>query len=58
MKAGEEFNNLMPTVNGCWAAKIFGLTWDSSGIDVIGDKCVVEAKFSLPRESGWTVLEY
>jgi len=58
MRAREEFNNLMPIINEQWVAKVLGLKWNPSGIDVIGDKCVVEVKFSLPREPSWTVLEY
>ncbi|MDD5700159.1 MAG: hypothetical protein PHH00_03130 [Candidatus Nanoarchaeia archaeon] len=48
----------MPTLNEKWAAQVLGLEWQPAGIDLTGDRCIVEVKFSLPREIGWTVLEY
>lgn len=51
----------MPTVNEKWAARILGMDWQPVGIDLTGDRCVVEVKFSLlgnGYSSTWTVLEY
>lgn len=49
----------MPQLNQKWAAGVLGLQLNNhKGVDLIGDRCIIEVKFSLPKENGWTVLEY
>lgn len=51
----------MPTIHEKWAARVLGMDWQPTGIDLTSDKCVVEVKFSLLGNGytpTWTVLDY
>mgnify|MGYP001600519423 CR=1 FL=1 len=48
----------MPTLNEKWAGEVLGMEWHLAGVDLTSNKSIVEVKFSLPKEVGWTVLEY
>ena len=49
----------MPHLNERWAAEVLGIQLNNhNGVDLIGDNYIMEVKFALPKEFGWTVLEY
>ena len=59
MKARTFNAYLMPQLNQRWVANVLGIQLnDKKGVDLISDDYIMEVKFSLPRENGWTILRH